>query len=250
MTRNIQFKKLFFVFLFFGLMNYCFKEKKIEFDSNDPVAMAKEAERLSDEFFEKNEEKWQQAYELARKAYELNDKDKTTIRSWSLLLSERAHINFMNKKFDDAIKYAKEAFKIDKKNDAAINTLSASYYLKGDLKEALEYALEFLKQHTEDYTAWGEAGKMYYELKKYEKAIKYLDKALELIRGKEDDKQLIAYNYFIGISYYRTGELKKSAYYLEKFLDLLKKNNLEKTLKYKDGVEDADFIIKRAGNSK
>ena len=108
---------------------------------------------------------------------------------------------------------------------ASMRFISICYQNLKDYNEALKYSIMAIGEAPYLREGYYETGKIYYELKDYEKAIHYLELALLI---KENPKSYIndplCYNGIIedllSISYYYTNNFYKSLSYVEKALAL------------------------------
>lgn len=107
-------------------------------------------------------------------------------------------------KGEEGIRMQKEALEKDSNNPEQWNLLLAAYFYAKEYKNAYECALNAIKKFPEEALLYVYAGDSCRELKRYEEALNYWEKSLEL------DNTWLDANYSIGFCYEKLGEYEKA----------------------------------------
>ena len=84
------------------------------------------------------------------------------------------------KDYPEAIKYFKEAIKLDSKDSMLWNNLGDAYLNTGEFEKGLECCEKARSLNPNNFRAWFTTSEIYYELQEYGKAMEYATKAEEL----------------------------------------------------------------------
>lgn len=110
--------------------------------------------------------------------------------------------------YDEAIKYFDKAIQTDKNYKAPYFNKGTVYYWKEDYKNAEKYFLLGLEKIENDFLCLLYLGYCYINIKNYDKAIEYLDKAINVMPEDYDNKSQIYIK--IAEAYYKINNIKEA----------------------------------------
>lgn len=116
--------------------------------------------------------------------------------------------------YDEAIKYFDKAIQVDKTYKAPYFNIGSVYYLKNEFNNAEKYFLLFLKFEENDFLSLLYLGYCYKDIKNYDKAIEYLENAINVMPDSYNKKSEVFAQ--TGISYFRNHKIKQSVKYMIK----------------------------------
>ncbi len=127
--------------------------------------------------------------------------------------------------YTEAIKYYKEAIKLNNKNPDYYSGLASCYYKKADYSEAVKYYKEAITLNDKNSHYYYGLGLSYQRTEDYSEAIKYFEKAIEL-----DGKQP-GYYYNLGRCYYASKQTENALDAFQNAVKLDPKLSEDKTIK-------------------
>ena len=116
--------------------------------------------------------------------------------------------------YEKSFEYFDKAIQLDKTYKAPYFNKGIIYYLKKDYKNAEKYFLLFLEIEENDFLSLLYLGYCYKDIKNYDKAIEYLEKAIKVMPDSYDKKSEVFAQ--AGISYFRNYKIKQSVKYMIK----------------------------------
>jgi tetratricopeptide (TPR) repeat protein len=116
----------------------------------------------------------------------LNDLHRQVLNLYQKIIAvELGDIYFNLKDYPAAEKYYQQAYRLDVRDFSLFKRIADTFYLRGDLKTALAYNLRGTTRNPRDYNWFFGVAVLYQEIGDKEKALFFLDKALELAPTEE-----------------------------------------------------------------
>lgn len=141
------------------------------------------------------------------RAIQLNDKSVDALSALGLVYDEL-------KRHEDSDSAYEKALRLDPSNNLVLNNYGYSLSERGiHLDRALEMAKEAIRQQPENHSYLDTYGWVYFQLREYEEAEKYIKKAIDL-----GSKSPVIHEH-LGDVYYKLGQKEKALNYWEKALE-------------------------------